>query len=158
VDLLFVSERTGEQYATALRSLTAELSRGAKAGKWFKMPGTRGQYRFNRGDIEFEDLPELRSPKKLKRPQFEKMSYIDISIQVLSLNPTGLSLEDLGNEIFEFDNDLEREKALNSLSVELNRAIREKRLEKSADQALYILASSQTKEVQDERGGSQLVN
>lgn len=79
----------------------------------------------------------------MKRPQFEKMGYIDISLQVLSQNPQGMSLEDLTNTIFEFDNDLEREKAMNSLSVELNRAIREDRLERSSDSELYYLPSPQ---------------
>jgi hypothetical protein len=142
VGLLFGHECSKEQYATALRNLTAELSRGAKEGRWVKIPGKRGQYRFEKGDIEVEEISNTRNPRELKRPQFQRMGYIDITTQILIEHSQGLNLEDLTNLIFEFANDIEKEKAQVSLSVELNRAIREERLRKADDSELYFLPIS----------------
>lgn len=139
IGVLFVSSLTNDQYATAKRSLTAELSRGAKEGRWYKLPKTRGKYRFDKGDIDTNQPSDYRSPKELKRSQFKKMGYIDICSQVLSQHPEGMSLDDLTTEIFTPGTDLEREKAQASLSVELNRAIREKRLSRADNSDLYCL-------------------
>jgi hypothetical protein len=151
IDLLFVSERSNEQYAGALRSLTAELSRGAKEKRWYRIPGQKGQYRFEMGDIESDlssDLSKERDPRELKRPQFRGTGYIGISVKILSQHPEGLRLEELAAEIFEFDSEAEKEKAQKSLSVELNRAIREKRLRKIDDLDIYCLPIAQEAETQ----------
>lgn len=139
IERLFDADRTHDQYATAKRSLTAELSRGAKESRWYKLPKKRGKYRFNKGDIELEQSQKYKSPRELKNPQFQGSSYIDACTQLLAQNIQGMSLSDLAKEIFIPGSSIENEKAETSLSVELNRAVREHRLYKMANSNLYCL-------------------
>jgi hypothetical protein len=141
IEPLFGLNISKEEYAAAKRSITAEASRGAKEGRWDKLPQTKGKYRYRRDSTQklAEDIGSGKSPKQMKRSKFSSMSYIDIVTELLKAKVEGYDLNDLTNLIFITENLQELKKCEGSLSVELNRAIREERLIKDRALNRYFL-------------------
>jgi hypothetical protein len=59
IEDLFGNALNQLQYAVARRHIIAELSRGAQAGRWYKIPKRRGLYKFNKEEESIQaETPE----------------------------------------------------------------------------------------------------
>ena len=83
-----------------------------------------------------------RSPKEMQKEEY-KGGYIKVAREILAKCPDKMMyIDDLVEEVFDCQTQEEFEKAKTSFMVELNRGVKEKRLERREDSEIYCLIHS----------------
>ena len=83
-----------------------------------------------------------RSPKEMQKEEY-KGGYIKVAREILAKCPDKMMhIDDLVEEVFDCQTQEEFEKAKTSFMVELNRGVKEKRLERREDSEIYSLIHS----------------